>query len=367
MSNRLNENDITLNRVVGEYRNTNIEILRILMMLSLIAHHFVVNSGIPSLYETGNISINMMFAQVFGMWGKTAINVFTLITGYFMVSKDLTLKKILKLLFTATFYVYGFYLFFLLIGYESFSLRGLAEALFFIPMEAGRSYVGSMITMMLFIPFVNTLIKVITRRQFRILLLLLLIYFTVLASFLNIDNFDFVFWMITTYMIGAYIRLYPGKWDSVRIAGCFMMFSILAMVGSVLTIDMFGIRYGFDGYYFFLQDANKVLALVASVSIFVLFKNLNVNYNKVTNTIASATFGVLLVHANSATVRRFLWQDVFDNAGHYQEQLFIPYACGVVMLVYAIATVIELLRIKFIEKPLFGYLNKYKWINKKLW
>lgn len=68
MSNRLNENDITLNRVVGEYRNTNIEILRILMMLSLIAHHFVVNSGIPSLYETGNISINMMFAQVFGMW-----------------------------------------------------------------------------------------------------------------------------------------------------------------------------------------------------------------------------------------------------------------------------------------------------------
>ena len=301
------------------------------------------------------------------MWGKTAINVFTLITGYFMIGKDLTIKKILKLLLTAVFYVYGFYLIFLLTGYESFSLQGLAKALLFIPMEAGKSYVSSMITMMLFIPFVNALIKGITKRQFRILLSLLLVYFTGLSSFLNIDNFDFVFWMITAYMIGAYIRLYPGKWDSARFASCFVILSILAMIGSILLIDLFGARYGFDGYYFFLQDSNKVLALVASVSIFLLFKNINVNKSKAINTIASATFGVLLIHANSAAMRRFLWQDVFDNTGHYPTQLFIPYACGVVVLVYVIATIIDLLRIRFIEKPLFRYLSKFKWINKKLW
>lgn len=55
-----------------------------------------------------DISANMIFAQIFGMWGKTAINIFTLITGYFMVRSDLTVKKIFKLITTAIFYVYGF-------------------------------------------------------------------------------------------------------------------------------------------------------------------------------------------------------------------------------------------------------------------
>lgn len=71
-------------------RSSNIELLRILMMLSLIAHHFTVNSGIPQLYNFENISKNMVLIQIFGMWGKTAINIFTLITGYFMVKNKLT-------------------------------------------------------------------------------------------------------------------------------------------------------------------------------------------------------------------------------------------------------------------------------------
>ena len=61
MNKLFEKNNIARNYVEGS-RNTNIEILRILMMLSLIAHHFVINSGIPSLYETDNMSINMIFA-----------------------------------------------------------------------------------------------------------------------------------------------------------------------------------------------------------------------------------------------------------------------------------------------------------------
>lgn len=34
-----------------KHRQSNIELLRILMMLSLVAHHFVVNSAIPEMYD----------------------------------------------------------------------------------------------------------------------------------------------------------------------------------------------------------------------------------------------------------------------------------------------------------------------------
>lgn len=65
-------------------RESGIELLRIVAMLMIIAHHFVNNSGISHLYDYSHPSWRMFFLVVWGMWGKTAINAFVLITGYFM-------------------------------------------------------------------------------------------------------------------------------------------------------------------------------------------------------------------------------------------------------------------------------------------
>ena len=45
-------------------RESNLELLRILMILSIIGHHFVVNSGLPQLFSFDNITFNMVFLQV---------------------------------------------------------------------------------------------------------------------------------------------------------------------------------------------------------------------------------------------------------------------------------------------------------------
>lgn len=78
MNNRLNMDSY-------KSRNSNIELLRILMMITIIAHHYVINSGITELYDFNNITGNMIFQQIFGFSGKTIINVFLLISGYFIV------------------------------------------------------------------------------------------------------------------------------------------------------------------------------------------------------------------------------------------------------------------------------------------
>lgn len=38
-------------KALREPRSSNLELLRILLMLSLIAHHFTVNSGVTTLYD----------------------------------------------------------------------------------------------------------------------------------------------------------------------------------------------------------------------------------------------------------------------------------------------------------------------------
>ena len=72
-------------------RCSNIELYRIIVMLMIVAHHYVVNSGLGEVLCDGNLSPNSFFFCLFGMWGKIGINCFVLITEYFMCQSHITL------------------------------------------------------------------------------------------------------------------------------------------------------------------------------------------------------------------------------------------------------------------------------------
>lgn len=78
-------------------RESNLELYRIIVMLLIVAHHYVVNSGLTSIggpISSNPISLKSLFLLLFGAWGKTGINCFVLITGYFMCKSQITLKKL---------------------------------------------------------------------------------------------------------------------------------------------------------------------------------------------------------------------------------------------------------------------------------
>ena len=88
-------------------RDSNLELFRILTMLLIVAHHYVVNSGLTS--PDGPIVANPLatdsiFLLLIGAWGKIGINCFVLITGYFMCKSEITATKFVKLLFEIMFY-----------------------------------------------------------------------------------------------------------------------------------------------------------------------------------------------------------------------------------------------------------------------
>jgi hypothetical protein len=86
---------------------------------------------------------------------------------------------------------------------------------------------------------------------------------------------------------------------------------------------------------------------------------LNIKYNKVINTIAASAFGVLLIHANSDTMRQWLWKDTLNNVGMFNSKFLFVHAIVSVAAVYIVCTLIDILRIRFLEKPFF------KWYDKK--
>ena len=105
-------------------------------------------------------------------------------------------------------------------------------------------------------------------------------------------------------------------------------------------------------YYFFVQDSNKILALTTGISAFLFFKNLKIGYSKTINTIAASTFGVLMIHANSDTMRRWLWTDVCNNVGAYEAGNIVLHAIICVAVIYTVCTVIDMLRSRLLEKPI---------------
>lgn len=125
------------------------------------------------------------------------------------------------------------------------------------------------------------------------------------------------------------------------------------MSASILVVDFVGVRFGFEGYYYMLADSHKFLALTCAISAFLFFKNLNIKQNRIVNVIASSTFGILLIHANSDTMRRFLWKDLFRNTAFYNSPMFMMHAVIVVVATYVVCLFIDQLRIRFIEPPFY--------------
>lgn len=342
-------------------RESGIELFRIVLMLVIVSHHYVVNSGLSTLIiESAALTPNIIFLLLFGWGGKTAINCFVLITGYFMCKSNTTMKKFMKLLLQIEFYKIIIYLIFLLTGYENFSINGLLKSImpFYL---IGSGFTSSYLIFFLFIPFLNILIHGMDKKTHLKLVGLCVFVFTIFPSFIFVGvTFSYVSWFMIIYLIAAYIRLYPENWFyNLRIWSIMVLVSLGLSWCSVIAIAWLGKLLHINGYqYFFVADSNKILALITAVCAFMYFKNLHINYNKFINTIATSTFGVLLIHANSNTMRTWLWRDTLNNVHYFDSSLLVFHAVCSVMVIYAICTFIDMLRIRFLENPFFRLYDK---------
>ena len=349
---------VKTNNSGGGVRSSNIELFRILSMLMIVAHHYVGNSGLMSCIDAQNVlHFQDYFLLLFGWGGKTGINCFVLITGYFMCTSAITKKKFFKLLGERYFYAVAIWCLFFFTGYEAFSVKGFLKMMF--PFfTVADNFTSCFLLFYLLIPFLNKLIHALTEKEHFMLMAWCIGIYVFLPSFAKANVvFNYITWFSILYVIASYIRLHPKDWfNSTRITGFLAGASLLLSWASVIVLAMFSriIGKGIGICYFFVADSNKVLALMTSVSTFLFFKTLKIGYGKVINTIAASTFGVLLIHANSDTMRRWLWVDVCNNVGAYQEGNVIIHAIVLVVAIYVVCTIIDMIRIRLIEQSLVG-------------
>ena len=105
-------------------------------------------------------------------------------------------------------------------------------------------------------------------------------------------------------------------------------------------------------------EIERLPILLMAITLFMGFVTLKMNYHKWINMIASATFGVYLIH-DSSYIRYYLWTNIF-KINQYQDSTFlILYSILVVFILYVSCTMIDLIRKKLVEKPYMLLVNHY--------
>ena len=223
----------------------------------------------------------------------------------------------------------------------------------------------------LFIPFINKFIESISKAEFKKFVFLLIFVFTILSTFFfNKVIFGEVFWFIAVYFIGAYLRLYPPAWsDSFKASGRLLILSLVFAYASVVFMIQIEAFFNKGTAWFFMYDANRLGAVLVSVMLFVTFKNLKIGYSRAINLVAKTTFGVLLIHANSSAWREFMWIDLLHVNTFYSLPLIVLISRSILVVagVFVFCSLIDMLRIFLIEKPVFNHFDSFEDTLKLIW
>ena len=332
-------------------RNSAIELCRILSMLMIVICHFATHGGFD--FDRARITAPRLWWYVIEMGGNFGVDVFILISGYFLISHTelkINFKRIAKLWGQVFFYSVAIFALSIALGLDRFSAVRFVKSLFPVTTEAWW-FVTAYFVMFLLHPFLNKLLHALDQRQYQRLLLLLLFIWCVVPTFTTFplaSNELCQFLLI--YTVGGYIRLYGDKMK-LKSRHFFLLWLAAALVTwlSAVVLMVLGKKAAvFADHAAYFYGRLSLPTLLGAVFFFMIFVKMKIPASKFINTVSSAAFGVYLIH-DSAVIRPLLWEKVFANAGYQESLLLIPYSIAAALIVYAVCTLIDLARIHTVE------------------
>ena len=346
-------------------RESSFELLRIISMFSIVICHFATHGKFS--FSNQTLSVPCFWWHFIEMGGNWGVDVFVLISGYFLIDDKgpiFNLKKLLKFWGQVFFYSIIIYILFIIGGHQEFSPMSMVNTIF--PLTFNSWWFASTYFVMYLVhPFVNMLLRKLDKATFQKLLILLITIWCIIPTFTFSDfQSNPLIWFVTLYCVAAYVKLYGlnQKLTCKHYVILWAIFSLLRYLSSV-TLILIGTRIPFAAdhtplFYDRFYDRQSILTFLSALFLFMAFQKMDLKYNKYINLIASAAFGVYLI-SDSNLVRPFLWQTVFKNAKYQNSLILIPYSIGVVILVYIVCTLIDLLRQSLLEKPFMKLVNNY--------
>lgn len=323
-------------------RNSSFDLLRIISMLMIVVLHVNSHGGVLN-----NISqVNTTIARLFEYFSVCAVNVFVLISGYFLSDSTFKLSRVIKLLLQVWFYSWVINIIMVLAGEATLSAKDLISIAFPISYKE-YWFITAYIIMYLLSPALNSLIKSLTQHQHKLLIITLFLLTSVWHDLipasdpLFINNGYSFFWFIVLYLISAYIKKYDF---SLKKPACVYFVCCVAMFLSSMILHAIVNGHTLLENYLPVDHFGKycsVLNVISSISLFCFFRKTRIKHGDIFSRIAPYIFGVYLIHDN-IHLRDFIWINLFKLSNN--DTHIIPHAVIAVLCTFVICLLFDYLR-----------------------
>lgn len=336
-------------------RNSNLECLRILAMLCIMFHHFSVHgcAWVNKVYCADKYFVDATFS-----FGKLGVALFVMISGYFMVQSKFTVKKFWKIWGQTLFYSVAFCLYFAITKKQDVVGKDIFQSFF--PLTFNQYwFVSAFVLLMLISPFLNQVLCSISKQNCQRLIAILLVVWGILPYVFKTGALAYTEFanLILFYLVAAYIRLHCD--NTQRNASRHMIVGVLILALYLLwmgsgerTLLQTGDGTKLSTTFTYMQ-LNSAVMLFAAVEIFIGFLRMKPHSSRVVNLISGGTLGVYLIHDNNY-VRPYLWYEVTKIGDFYNTGNFIWRSIVTVVAIFAVCTIIDLMRQATLERIWMG-------------
>lgn len=348
-------------------RNSSIELLRIIAMYMILAHHFIVHNAFAANDLPFGIQ-KMFFQLVMAAGGKVGVIIFFSISAWFFLDKEQTIKSCWRrvwlmereVLFWSLCLV-AFYLIF-----DRADITGLPDNLVlksFFPLNTGVWwYATSYAVFLILLPFLDKGLRAIGRRYHLILAATMLVLYG-LRSFLpdlmdatplgSVLAFTYIFILISAYK--WYMKPFTTWQAWLLIIIGFAFFCLYT------SLSVYKAKQGIFMDIYIVNDW-KMPVMMIGFGMFLLFQRITF-HSRIINRIAQSAFAVYLITDYEAS-EKLLWTRLFNLQDLVALRHAIPRILLILLAIYVICTLLD-----FVRQALFALTidrHQGRWFN-HLW
>jgi len=277
-------------------RDSRFESLRIISMAMIVLAHYAWHGG-GYFHADG---ANRILFEIMAIGGKLGVDLFVIISAWFLSEKTEAGNSWIKLIIKVTFYsILLFAVQILVTG----NLGGISKFwTSFWALMYEYWFIIVYVCVVLLSPYINTMLQQLNQKQWKKLCFLLLLICSILPTIFIKSNqyISNLGAFLTLYIIAAYLKKFGlnNNWlCNILGAG-----SLLFIIFSEVLLD----HYMPDYRGYFLDEAYKLPIVLLAFCIFMFFIKGKAFRHRGINFIASSMIGVYLLHENSF-VRKNLW------------------------------------------------------------
>lgn len=336
-------------------RNTNMDILRMLSMVMVTMLHALTKSDLLP-FMGDEVSANGWIAWVLEVLSVPAVNIFMLISGYFLISSRFKTRRMVEIGLQTLFYSAGSFALFLLLG--KVPLAGMSSydyLQYFLPIHMETYwFISAYVIIYLLLPLITSGVHAMTEKQLLGVILWLLIFECAFKSFLpvrlSMDTKGYSFlWYLALFLVGARIRLYGFKIVKTARRGWLVYgISTFLILAEIFIMSQIQLRTGrLKEMITVSLEYNHILVFFSAIGIFAAFlyaKPLGEKFGWLVCRLSPYCLGVYLLQEN--LMMRYLWQDWFGLREAMEQPIpvFLFRVISAIVVMFVLGICVDVLR-----------------------